>query len=147
MSVELKINSDHVGLNSLMYLAEGQGPHPSVVFMHGYPGNERNLDVAQAVRRAGFNALFFNYRGSWGTGGTFSWENALEDGLSAVAFAKSAFAADSLRADTSTVYVFGHSFGGWVAATVAARARSVSGLAVMGTWNIGVTGQLMEEGV
>ncbi|MFD3266336.1 hypothetical protein [Phenylobacterium ferrooxidans] len=32
-------------------------------------GNEKNLDLAQAVRRAGWNAAAFNYRGSWGSPG------------------------------------------------------------------------------
>ncbi|MDO8912512.1 MAG: hypothetical protein Q8N10_08825 [Phenylobacterium sp.] len=32
-------------------------------------GNEKNLDLAQAVRRAGWNAVTFNYRGSWGSPG------------------------------------------------------------------------------
>jgi hypothetical protein len=36
--------------------------------LHGFPGNERNFDVAQALRRAGYAALVFHYRGSWGVG-------------------------------------------------------------------------------
>ena len=39
---------------AIIVLAAGAGTHPVVVFLHGYPGNERNLDLAQAVRRAGF---------------------------------------------------------------------------------------------
>ncbi|HEX8906273.1 MAG TPA: hypothetical protein VF771_15600, partial [Longimicrobiaceae bacterium] len=46
---ELKIPSHGTGMNGLIYLAQGAGPHPVVVFLHGYPGNERNLDLAQAV--------------------------------------------------------------------------------------------------
>jgi esterase/lipase len=47
----------------LLYLAQGKGPHATVLFLHGFPGNEKNIDLAQAVRRAGFNALVFYYRG------------------------------------------------------------------------------------
>ncbi|HEX8246281.1 MAG TPA: CocE/NonD family hydrolase, partial [Longimicrobium sp.] len=83
---ELKIPSHGTGMNGLIYLAQGAGPHPVVVFLHGYPGNERNLDLAQAVRRAGYHALYFDYRGSWGSGGTFGFQNALDDVSAALAW-------------------------------------------------------------
>jgi len=38
-----------------------------VVLLHGYPGNERNLDLAQARRRDGWDIVFFHYRGAWGS--------------------------------------------------------------------------------
>src|SRR4029453_8317257 len=52
----------HVGaadqrINGFVYLASGDGPHPTVVLLHGLPGNERNLDLAQAMRRAGANVV------------------------------------------------------------------------------------------
>ena len=34
-------------LNAFVYVASGPGPHPMVVLLHGFPGNERNLDLAQ----------------------------------------------------------------------------------------------------
>ena len=49
-------------------------------------GNEQNLDLAQSVRRAGWNVLTFHYRGSWGSEGAFSFGHALEDADSAIAF-------------------------------------------------------------
>ena len=51
--VELAFESNGHRVNGLMYLAQGAGPHPTVILLHGYPGNERNLDLAQALRRAG----------------------------------------------------------------------------------------------
>src|SRR5579862_8666179 len=46
---EIGIDSGGHRLNGLLYLPGGAGPHPVVIFLHGYPGNERNLDLAQAV--------------------------------------------------------------------------------------------------
>src|SRR4029453_12265496 len=66
-------------INGVVYTASGAGPHPTFVFFHGLPGTERNLDLAQAVRRAGWNAVFVNYRGSWGSGGSFRFAHTLED--------------------------------------------------------------------
>ena len=40
-------------LLSVLYTAGGEGPHPTVLLLHGIPGCERNLDLAQALRRAG----------------------------------------------------------------------------------------------
>jgi predicted alpha/beta-fold hydrolase len=45
------------GMNALFMLAAGAGPKPTMVLLHGLPGNEQNLDLAQAVRRAGWNVL------------------------------------------------------------------------------------------
>lgn len=53
-------------MNGVMYAAAGVGNHPTVLNLHGTPGNEQNLDVAQTLRRAGYNVLSFHYRGSWG---------------------------------------------------------------------------------
>ena len=69
---ELAFQSQGSRLNGFFDLANGKGPHPTVILLHGFPGNERNLDLAQALRRAGMNVLFFHYRGAWGSGGTFS---------------------------------------------------------------------------
>ena len=38
-----------------------------VLLLHGFPGNEKNLDLAQDLRADGFNVLFFHYRGAWGS--------------------------------------------------------------------------------
>jgi pimeloyl-ACP methyl ester carboxylesterase len=50
-----------------------------MVLLHGLPGNERNLDLAQAVRRAGWTVVTFNYRGSWGSPGHYSFAGDLKD--------------------------------------------------------------------
>ena len=53
---------------------------------HGFPGNEQNLDLAQAIRRAGFTVLTLHYRGAWGSPGVFSFTHALEDADAALAW-------------------------------------------------------------
>ncbi|WP_219471036.1 alpha/beta hydrolase family protein [Nonomuraea rhizosphaerae] len=108
-------DSDGVRLLGVLHLPEGEGPHPVVVLLHGFPGNERNFDLAQALRRAGYASVVFHYRGSWGVGGTWSWANALEDAARVVAGVRDkAFAAEH-RLDPERVAVAGHSFGGFAA--------------------------------
>jgi predicted alpha/beta-fold hydrolase len=74
----LHIPSHGVLINGLVYSPAGKGPHPTLVICHGLPGNEKNLDLAQAVRREGWNAVTFNYRGSWGSPGPFRFAQNLE---------------------------------------------------------------------
>src|SRR5579859_1698071 len=85
-SSQVLIPSHGMGMNALFYLAGGAGPHPTIVLLHGFPGNEQNLDLAQAIRRAGWNVLTLHYRGSWGSPGVFSIAHVLDDVDAAVAF-------------------------------------------------------------
>ena len=56
------------------------------VLFHGLPGYEQNLDLAQALRREGWNVLAMHYRGSWGVSGQFSFLHAAEDADAQVHF-------------------------------------------------------------
>ncbi len=107
-------------LNALVYVAEGAGPHPAVVLLHGFPGNEKNLDLAQDMRRAGWDVLYFNYRGSWGSPGNFSFSHGIEDVAAAVSYLRQPENAKLLRLDPSRVVVIGHSMGGFMAVQAAA---------------------------
>ena len=82
----LHIPSGGVEINGVAYLAAGAGPHPTVVICHGLPGNEKNLDLAQAIRRAGWNAVTFNYRGSWGSPGVFRFGQNPQDADAVLAY-------------------------------------------------------------
>src|SRR6201993_2914358 len=86
-------------LNAFVYVAAGPGPHPAVVLLHGFPGNERNLDLAQDMRKAGWDVLYFDYRGSWGTPGDYSFTHSIEDTAATVAYLRQPEVAKSLRLD------------------------------------------------
>lgn len=118
-------------LNALVYVAEGPGPHPVVILLHGFPGNERNLDLAQDVRRAGWDVLYFNYRGSWGTPGAFSFGNSIEDVTSAIAYLRKPENAAKLRLDPSKIVLVGHSMGGFMATQGAAADPAIKGIALI----------------
>jgi uncharacterized protein len=138
---ELAFESEGARLNGIFYLPAGPGPHPVVVLLHGNPGNERNLDVAQALRRAGYATLYFNYRGSWGSGGTFSRTHALEDVNAALRFVRSPLAAQRYRADSGRVALVGHSMGGWLALLTAARDPQVACVGALDFVNTGARGR------
>ncbi|MBI4501993.1 MAG: alpha/beta fold hydrolase [Gemmatimonadetes bacterium] len=142
----LAISSDGARLNGIMYVANGPGPHPTVLLLHGDPGNERDLDIAQAVRRAGINVLFFNYRGSWGSGGLFTFSHVLGDVAAALGFVRGPEAQRSYRSDPRRVALVGHSMGGWAALMAAASDPEVACVGALDFVNAGAVGQRLKGG-
>jgi uncharacterized protein len=118
-------------LNALVYIASGAGPHPTVILLHGFPGNEKNLDLAQAIRRAGWNVLYFNYRGSWGSPGDFSFTHSIEDTHSAIAFLRDPANAAKFRSDPKSIVLVGHSMGGFMTLQASANDPAIKALATI----------------
>src|SRR5277367_7107906 len=114
-------------MHGVLYIASGAGPHPALLLMHGFPGDEQNLDLAQSARRAGWNVLTFHYRGSWGSEGTFSFSHALEDADSAIVFLRDPANAKKYRIDSRRIVEAGHSMGGLIAAHSGANDKAIIG--------------------
>ncbi|WP_176595195.1 MULTISPECIES: alpha/beta hydrolase [Sphingobium] len=129
------IPSEDGALNAVLYTAAGSGLHPTLLLLHGFPGNEQNLDLAQAARRAGWNVLTLHYRGSWGSPGSFSFTHASEDAWNALQYLQQSAAVAKYRIDTSAIVVVGHSMGGFMAADVAAAEPRVAGLFLIDPWD------------
>ena len=138
----LHIPSGSLVINGVGYLASGAGPHPTVVICHGLPGNEKNLDLAQAVRRAGWNAITFNYRGSWGSPGSFRFGQNPDDARAVLAFLRDPRNAALYGIDTRRIALVGHSMGGWVAATAGGQDQGLIGVALFSAANIGGLGHM-----
>ena len=138
---EVLVMSHGDGMNALFMRAAGAGPKPTMLLLHGLPGNEQNLDLAQAVRRAGWNVLTMHYRGSWGSPGRFSLAGAGEDVDAAMAFLRQPENAREYGVDTRRIVIAGHSMGGFFAARYAARHEDVLGAILIDPWNIGLWGK------
>ncbi len=134
---ELAFESAGERMNAIVYVAQGAGPHPTALLLHGLPGNERNLDLAQAMRRAGWNVVFFHYRGAWGSGGSFSFANALADVHAVLARLRDPEFAGAHRTDPERVALVGHSLGGFLALTAASEAPAVGCVASIAGANLG----------
>ena len=133
----LHIPSGGVRINGVAYTAAGAGPHPVLVLMHGLPGNEKNLDLAQAARRAGWTVVTFNYRGSWGSPGPFRFAGNLEDARAVLAYLRDPANSAKLAIDPKRIVVAGHSMGGWVAAMTAERDPALAGTILISAANMG----------
>ena len=133
-STELFIPSAKSQLAGMIYKPNGNKKHPTLILLHGFPGNERNLDLAQVVRSHGWNVIYFNYRGSWGSQGKFSFKNCVEDVSNVVAFCNKY--QDSLKVDTSNIVLFGHSMGGFVCLKALEQLPQIKKGFALSTWNI-----------
>ncbi len=138
---ELNFQSDGKRLNGLMYVADGPGPHPTVLLLHGFPGNEKNLDLAQALRADGFNVLFFHYRGAWGSEGTFSFTYVIEDVAAATDFVRAN--AETYRTDPDKLILIGHSMGGFAALAAGAKDKTIACTAGLAPANFGVVANVL----
>jgi pimeloyl-ACP methyl ester carboxylesterase len=133
-----QIPSHGAKLNALAYIATGAGPHPVVILLHSFPGNEKNLDLAQTIRRAGWDVLYFDYRGSWGSPGDFSFTHSIEDTQSAIAYLRDPANAKKLRADPADIVLIGHSMGGFMARYVGANDPAIKAIALISAADMGV---------
>jgi len=143
----LHIPSHGALINGVVYQPSGAGVHPTLVICHGLPGNEKNLDLAQAVRRAGWNAVTFNYRGSWGSPGVFRFAQNLEDADAVLAYLRDPANVARLGIDTKHIAIAGHSMGGWVTVHTAAHDHALMGAILISAADMGAISGMPREKV
>ena len=137
--VELQIPSSGSKIYGFSYTANGKRLHPTVVFAHGMPGNERNLDLAQNLRRAGYNVVYFDYRGSWGSEGKYSYSNSIRDVSAVLDFITDSMNIEKLKVDTNRVALVGHSLGAGIALIEGIRndkVKAIAGISVMNPYTL-----------
>ncbi len=135
---QLAIPSHDAPMFGVFYRAAGVDAHPTVVLLHGLPGFEQNGDLAQTIRRAGWNVLIFHYRGAWGSGGTFSFSNCVEDVRAVLDYLRLQENFARLGIDPHRLALIGHSMGGFLAAITTQHDDAVLGAALGSPWNPGV---------
>jgi uncharacterized protein len=118
---ETIIDSHGSRFMGMLLLASGTQPHRTVILLHGFPGYEQNMDLAQALRRDGWNVLAMHYRGSWGSQGTFSFTHCMDDVGAMLAYLSDPANAAKFHIDQRRIVVIGHSMGGFMA--IAAMAQ------------------------
>jgi pimeloyl-ACP methyl ester carboxylesterase len=138
LSSEVIFESGGARMFGLVYEAPGAGPHPTAIVLHGFPGNERNLDLAQAMRRSGWNAVFFHYRGAWGSDGSFGFVSVLDDVAAVVHTLEQPAFATQHRIDATRLALVGHSMGGFAALVSASELPAVDCVASLAGANLGL---------
>jgi uncharacterized protein len=131
------IDSEGMPLLDVFHLAQGAGPHPAVLLLHGMPGYERNFDLAQVLRRAGWHTLIIHYRGCWGSPGKYSFQHVLDDVRAALAFLRSDRTRETYRIDSSKIVLIGHSLGAFAALTTAREDPDIRNVVSIALFDLG----------
>ena len=113
-----------------------------VLLFHGIPGCEQNLDLAQALRRAGFHVMTFHYSGSWGSDGVYSLTNNLEDANTVLDFI---LQDENYGFDKQQIYAVGHSMGGFVCGQLSAKRAEIRRAVLLMPCDIGRLPQITQE--
>lgn len=118
-----------------LFKPEGTGPRPTILLLHGYPGDENNYDLAHAFQRAGYTVVVFHYRGTWGSEGLFSLNHVLEDVKSAIDFIRQHSGEEVYQFDEDQLILIGHSMGGFAALQTAASENHILGVAAVAAFD------------
>ena len=144
------VDRDGTKLEIVVHRSSAPQKRGTVVFTHGFPGGavgktgfESRKALIGSLLILGFGAVEFNYLGSWANGGEFSWFGGVQDAEAVLRFVRSRDAA-ALGLDASNIVLVGHSYGGWVALTTAARDSSLHCVAGLASSDMGKTGELIQ---
>lgn len=124
-----------------LFKPEGDGPRPTVLLLHGYPGDENNYDLAHAFQREGYTVVVFHYRGTWGSEGLFSLCHVLEDVASVIEFIRRHSGEETYRFDAERLILIGHSMGGFAALQTAARDSGIGSVGAVAAFDFSLAAE------
>ena len=118
--VKIDLISNGNTLNAKFYAVESGKPLPTVILLHGIPGNDDNpLGLAEKLNNNEINVLVFNYQGTFESEGLFNFDNCQNDIKTAMDFLKQEDIIKQFAIDTSRIIICGYSLGGSMALTAA----------------------------
>jgi len=93
---------------------------PGVLFLHGFPGAEKNVDVQRRLLKLGVASFALHFSGAWGSDGVYRFSTLVPQARAGLKFLATREFVDPRR-----LAVFGFSMGGWTALNLAAREPSL----------------------
>ncbi|MBN2335919.1 alpha/beta fold hydrolase [Candidatus Bathyarchaeota archaeon] len=103
---DVVIPSDDVKLRGRVYRPSEEGRYPAVALCHGYPGDTKNMDLAEEVALNGVAVLIFYYQGAWGSEGVYEFTRFAPSTVNALKYLRALPYVDPQR-----VGLIGHSMG------------------------------------
>ena len=114
-----------------------EGPHPTVIMSHGFPGYTTNNDLELALMRMGCVVIHMNHRGAWGSEGNYLFTNLKDDLIAIAKWAHNPAIADQYNIDTENIFLVGHSMGGQTVLNAAKDLDFIKGVVAMAAYDIG----------
>ena len=122
----------------------GEG-RPVVIMLHGFAGFTKMDEIGAALCRAGCVVIMPYHRGAWGSQGTYSFSNCIEDALNLTEYATGNDFAKKYHTDQSGVMLIGHSLGGNTAVNAAVHSNKIKGIVLLAPCDMGRLGKDMSE--
>jgi dipeptidyl aminopeptidase/acylaminoacyl peptidase len=85
---DTSIPCEGVRLIGRLYRPSEESVYPAVAVCHGFPGDTKNMDLAEELALNGVAVLVFYYMGAWGSGGEFRLTNLVPSTSAAVKYLK-----------------------------------------------------------
>jgi len=139
----ITMQSEDQRMLGVLFKPSGKGPHPVAIILHGFPGHDRNLDIAHMLRRGGIASVIFHYRGAWGSQGTFTFDGMVKDVITAIDHLETI--SEDLDLDMDDLTLIGHSMGGWAAMMAASIDERVRNVGYLAGFNLGLAGSFVSE--
>lgn len=114
-----------------------EGPHPTIIMSHGFPGYTTNNDLELAFMRMGCVVIHMNHRGAWGSEGEYLFTNLKEDLIAVAKWAHNSAVADRYDIDVNNIFLVGHSMGGQSVLNAAKDISFIKGVAALAAYDIG----------
>ena len=114
-----------------------EGPYPTVIMSHGFPGYTTNNDLELALMRTGCVVIHLNHRGAWGSDGEYLFTNLKDDLIAIAKWAHNPAIADQYGIDTENIFLVGHSMGGQTVLNAAKDLKFIKGVAALAPYDIG----------
>jgi dienelactone hydrolase len=144
--ISVTFESKGANIHAVFYQALGVEPLPTVILCHGFTGNNTDvLGLGERLMKDGFNALAFNYRGTWGSEGLFTIANSLDDVISAICYVKSSIAVREFNVDPSNIAVIGWSYGGGMALLGSLTDPTARRAVYIAGGNLSEVGRMMQQ--
>ena len=113
------------------------GPYPTIIMSHGFPGYTTNNDLELALMRMGCVVIHMNHRGAWGSEGNYLFTNLKDDLIAIAKWAHNPAIADQYDIDTENIFLVGHSMGGQTVLNAAKDLPFIKGVVAMAAYDIG----------
>ncbi|MCW4014693.1 MAG: alpha/beta hydrolase [Candidatus Bathyarchaeota archaeon] len=117
---DIKFKSGDINLKGRTYRPEKDGKYPAVAICHGYPGDTKNMDLAEHLALNNIAVLVFYYQGAWGSEGTYRFSNLVSSTKDAVKYLKS-----QSYVDTERIGLVSHSMGAVPLSNVMSKDKSI----------------------